>query len=101
MRNLPQLLDLIQAFSDQHPFPATLPELYEPCGYILTLGGKRSRPALLLMGHELFEDDVASALPAAWAVELFHNFSLMHDDIMDAAPLRRGEPTVHTRWNTN
>jgi geranylgeranyl diphosphate synthase type II len=74
--------------------------LYEPCEYILTLGGKRIRPALLLMGYELFRDDTATALPAAWAVELFHNFSLMHDDIMDAAPLRRGKPTVHTRWNT-
>lgn len=100
MRNLPQLLDLIQDFSTKNPFPAAPAELYEPCAYILTLGGKRIRPALLLMGYELFQDDVASALPAAWAVELFHNFSLMHDDIMDAAPLRRGKPTVHTRWNT-
>ena len=100
MRNLPQLLDLLQAFSGKNSFPASIPELYEPCDYILTLGGKRIRPALLLMGYELFKDDVSSALPAAWAVELFHNFSLMHDDIMDAAPLRRGKPTVHTRWNT-
>ncbi len=100
MRNLPQLLDLIQGFSDQNPFPESPAALYEPCGYILTLGGKRIRPALLLMGYELFGDDVDSALPAAWAVELFHNFSLMHDDIMDAAPLRRGQATVHTRWNT-
>ena len=67
---------------------------------MLTLGGKRLRPALLLMGFEVFRDDIQQALPAAWAVELFHNFTLMHDDIMDAAPLRRGNPTVHTRWNT-
>ncbi len=100
MRHLPQLLDLIQDFSEKNPFPGSPAALYEPCGYILTLGGKRIRPALLLMGYELFRDDVASALPAAWAVELFHNFSLMHDDIMDAAPLRRGQATVHTRWNT-
>lgn len=99
MRSLPQLLDLIQDYSVQNPFPAAPAELYEPCAYILTLGGKRIRPALLLMGYELFQDDVEMALPAAWAVELFHNFSLMHDDIMDAAPLRRGKPTVHTRWN--
>lgn len=99
MRSLPQLLDLIQDFSAKNPFPAAPSELYEPCTYILTLGGKRIRPALLLMAVELFEDDVAPALPAAWAVELFHNFSLMHDDIMDAAPLRRGMPSVHTRWN--
>ncbi len=100
MRQLPQLLDLIQGFADKNPFPESPAALYEPCGYILTLGGKRIRPALLLMGYELFRDDVETALPAAWAVELFHNFSLMHDDIMDAAPLRRGQATVHTRWNT-
>lgn len=100
MRNLTELLSLIQDYSAKNPFPAAPAELYEPCAYILTLGGKRIRPALLLMGYELFQNDVEKALPAAWAVELFHNFSLMHDDIMDAAPLRRGKPTVHTVWNT-
>lgn len=100
MNSLPHLLGLIQDFSQKNPFPEAPSELYEPCSYILTLGGKRIRPALLLMGYELFRDDVEAALPAAWAVELFHNFSLIHDDIMDAAPLRRGQPTVHTRWNT-
>lgn len=99
MRSLPQLLDLIQRFAQEHPFPKELPELYEPCSYILTLGGKRLRPALTLMAAELFERRAESAMPAAWAVELFHNFSLMHDDIMDAAPLRRGQPTVHHKWN--
>ena len=101
MRDLPQLLDLIASFSKESRFPATPQELYEPCNYILMLGGKRLRPALVLMGHELFLDNVEAALPAAWAVELFHNFTLMHDDIMDAAPLRRGEPTVHHKWNTS
>lgn len=100
MRDLPQLLDLIASFSTKNPFPSTPSELYQPCDYILTLGGKRLRPALVLLAHELFADDVETALPAAWSVELFHNFSLMHDDIMDAAPLRRGQPTVHHRWNT-
>ena len=100
MRDLSQLHQLIESFSQQHPFPASPVELYEPCSYILALGGKRLRPALVLMGYELFKDDVEKALPAAWAIELFHNFSLMHDDIMDAAPLRRGEPTVHHKWNT-
>ncbi len=100
MRDLQQLLDLIASFSKENPFPASPNELYAPCDYILTLGGKRLRPALVLMGYELFKHDVETALPAAWAVELFHNFSLMHDDIMDAAPLRRGQPTVHHRWNT-
>ncbi len=100
MRTLSDILLLIQDFNSKNPFPSEPSELYEPCDYILTLGGKRIRPALLLMGYELFRDDVDTALPAAWAVELFHNFSLMHDDIMDAAPLRRGMPTVHTRWST-
>ena len=100
MQTLPSLLARINDFAAKNPFPDSPGALYEPCNYILTLGGKRLRPALLLMGYELFRDDVDRALPAAWAVELFHNFSLMHDDIMDAAPLRRGQPTVHTRWNT-
>lgn len=99
MRSLSQLLDQIASFSRENPFPASPAKLYQPCDYILTLGGKRLRPALVLLGHELFRDDSEAALPAAWAVELFHNFSLMHDDIMDAAPLRRGQPTVHHKWN--
>ncbi|MFM7153249.1 MAG: polyprenyl synthetase family protein [Bacteroidota bacterium] len=99
MRTLPNLLGLIQEYQARNGFPEFPSELYEPCSYILTLGGKRIRPALLLMGYELFRDDTEKALPASWSVELFHNFSLIHDDIMDAAPLRRGKPTVHTRWN--
>ena len=100
MRTLPELLSSIHDYAGTQPFPAAPAELYEPCAYMLELGGKRLRPALLLMAYELFRDDIDQALPAAWAVELFHNFTLMHDDIMDAAPLRRGQPTVHTRWNT-
>jgi geranylgeranyl diphosphate synthase type II len=100
MHTLSQLLARITDYATTHPFPADPSELYEPCDYMLTLGGKRLRPALLLLACELFSDDLEGALPAAWAVELFHNFTLLHDDIMDAAPLRRGQPTVHTRWNT-
>jgi geranylgeranyl diphosphate synthase type II len=75
--------------------------LYEPIDYILRLGGKRMRPVLTLMTAEVFNADYAKALPAAMAVEVFHNFSLVHDDIMDDAPLRRGSPTVHEKWNIN
>jgi len=96
---LPQLLRLIQAYEAAHPFPDAPSALYEPCSYMLSLGGKRLRPAMVLMGCNLFDAGVEQALPVAWAVELFHNFTLMHDDIMDAAPLRRGQPTVHTKWN--
>jgi geranylgeranyl diphosphate synthase type II len=99
MQDLPQLLSQIQQYAGDQPFPATPPELYEPCTYMLELGGKRLRPALLLMACNMYQPEVNAALPAAWAVELFHNFTLMHDDIMDAAPLRRGKQTVHTRWN--
>ena len=75
--------------------------MYEPIHYILQLGGKRMRPILTLMSAEVFDTDYAKALPAALAVEVFHNFSLVHDDIMDAAPLRRGNVTVHEKWDIN
>ena len=75
--------------------------LYEPIHYILKLGGKRMRPVLTLMTTEIFDCDYKKSLPAALAVEVFHNFSLVHDDIMDDAPLRRGNATVHEKWNTN
>jgi geranylgeranyl diphosphate synthase type II len=75
--------------------------LYEPIDYILGLGGKRMRPVLTLMAAEVFDCDYHQALPAAMAVEVFHNFSLVHDDIMDDAPLRRGKETVHEKWNLN
>lgn len=75
--------------------------LYEPIHYIMKLGGKRMRPVLTLMSAELFDADYNLALPAALAVEVFHNFSLVHDDIMDDAPLRRGNETVHEKWDVN
>lgn len=76
-------------------------ELYEPIEYIMALGGKRMRPLLALMAAELFTDNWQKALKPAIGVEVFHNFTLMHDDIMDDAPLRRGKPTVHEKWNSN
>src|SRR6187402_3474343 len=75
--------------------------LYHPIDYILGLGGKRMRPVLTLMTSEVFDTDYKMALSAAMAVEVFHNFSLVHDDIMDDAPLRRGNETVHEKWNIN
>lgn len=75
--------------------------LYEPIRYILSLGGKRMRPVLTLMATEVFNVDCKKALNAATAVEVFHNFSLIHDDIMDDAPLRRGNQTVHEKWDIN
>lgn len=82
-------------------FPTEPANLYEPVTYFLSLGGKRVRPLLALIAADLNNKDVTKALPAAAAVELFHNFSLIHDDIMDKAPLRRGKETVHKKWNSN
>jgi geranylgeranyl diphosphate synthase type II len=76
-------------------------ELYEPIEYLMSLGGKRMRPLLTVMATNIFSDNWESAIKPALGVEVFHNFTLMHDDIMDAAPLRRGKPTVHERWNPN
>ena len=75
--------------------------LFEPVNYILDLGGKRLRPALLLMTNDLFGGDIDDAINCALAVEVFHNFTLLHDDIMDSAPIRRGSPTVHEKWGVN
>jgi geranylgeranyl diphosphate synthase, type II len=75
--------------------------LYEPIRYIMALGGKRIRPLLTLLGAQLYTDALDVALKPALAVEVFHNFTLLHDDIMDQAPLRRGQPTVHEKWNPN
>src|SRR5690348_2790723 len=74
-------------------------ELYDPISYMLSLGGKRLRPVLVLMGNDLFGGHAEDAIHAALAVELFHNFTLVHDDIMDKANIRRGQPTVHVKWN--
>lgn len=75
--------------------------LYKPISYILSLGGKKIRPVLTLMAAEIFSNNYKKALPAAYAIEMFHNFTLVHDDIMDDAPLRRGKETVHEKWNLN
>jgi geranylgeranyl diphosphate synthase, type II len=95
---------LIRTFEDYisaHQPYGSPDTLYEPVRYINELGGKRIRPVLLLMAYNLWQEDVTPALPAAMAVEYFHNFSLMHDDIMDEAPLRRGKETVHHKFGRN
>jgi geranylgeranyl diphosphate synthase type II len=87
-----------EKFDTRH-FPEQPASLYEPNEYFLGLGGKRVRPVLCLMGNELFDEIIPDAWHAATAIELFHNFTLIHDDIMDKAPLRRGKQTVHTKYN--
>ncbi|HTL83483.1 MAG TPA: polyprenyl synthetase family protein [Bacteroidia bacterium] len=81
--------------------PASPPNLYDPIRYALAPGGKRLRPLMTLLAADLFSENVSHAFPSAMAIELFHNFSLLHDDIMDNAPLRRGNPSVHVKWNAN
>lgn len=90
---------LFQKYLNENGFSQEPQELYDPVNYILSIGGKRLRPLLALMGCELFSTDMNRALPIAMAVEVFHNFTLLHDDIMDDAPLRRGKPTVHVKYN--
>ncbi|MDJ1480528.1 polyprenyl synthetase family protein [Cytophagaceae bacterium YF14B1] len=95
------ILDTLNQEISQLQYGQYPPELYEPIGYIMSLGGKRLRPVLTLLSSSLFDDNWQQFVKPAIAIEVFHNFTLMHDDIMDAAPLRRGKPTVHHKWNNN
>jgi geranylgeranyl diphosphate synthase type II len=94
-------LYLIDSFLESHSYGQQPAELYKPIDYIMSLGGKRIRPLLVLLSYGLFKTDVEKIIEPALSVEVFHNFTLMHDDIMDKAPLRRGAQTVHTKWNEN
>jgi geranylgeranyl diphosphate synthase, type II len=101
MQSFEQLSQKFALHFDQRHFPAEPASLYEPNEYFLKLGGKRIRPVLCLMGNELFDHINEDAWHAATAIELFHNFTLIHDDIMDKAPLRRGMATVHSKFGEN
>lgn len=101
MQTFNHIQQVFEQYLLNNRFPGSPRELYEPVDYILSLGGKRLRPAVLLMGHYLFDDSFEKSLPAAFAIEVFHNFTLLHDDIMDNAPLRRGKPTVHEKYSLN
>lgn len=101
MHTIPEYSSLFIAYLEQKTLSKEPRNLYEPIDYILTLGGKRLRPVLTLLAAELFDAPYEKALDAALAIEIFHNFSLVHDDIMDDAPLRRGQQTVHEKWDIN
>ena len=96
-----QLLDKVNAHIEQLDYAHEPINLYEPVKYILSLGGKRIRPAMMLMAYNMYRDDVERILDPALALEIYHNFTLLHDDLMDHADVRRGKPTVHKRWNAN
>ena len=101
MQTLSQLSAIVEAELEKLDFPEKPETLYKPIQYVMRLGGKRMRPILLLMAHQLFDDNIEKAISPALGVEIFHNFTLLHDDIMDQAPLRRGQQTVHEKWNKN
>lgn len=96
---LQQLQESYLKYLEGNPFAGQPKNLYDPMNYILALGGKRIRPLLSIIGNTSAKGDLTTALPIAHLVEVFHNFSLVHDDIMDRANVRRGQPTVHTKWD--
>ncbi|MCH6236191.1 polyprenyl synthetase family protein [Cognataquiflexum rubidum] len=96
-----KILQDLEKHIQRHSYGQSPQELYEPISYIMSLGGKRIRPLLTLMAYSLYKSDYQNIMNPASAVEVFHNFTLMHDDIMDDAPLRRGKATVHEKWNAN
>ena len=101
MKSIQELSELVSVELGDMKYPKNPSSLYEPIEYILNLGGKRMRPILVLMAYQLFDNNIGKAISPALAIEIFHNFTLLHDDIMDNAPLRRGRLTVHEKWNNN
>ncbi len=101
MFTAPQLLEIVNRHIDGLDFSRPPKGLYDPVEYVLSLGGKRIRPVLLLMAYNLYKQDVSKALPPATAIEVYHNCTLLHDDLMDRAEVRRGKPVVHKVWDDN
>lgn len=100
-KNLKEIIDTIDKAIADLNLGMDLPNLYDPIYYILSLGGKRIRPLLSILAYQLYQKGYDKVLQPSLAVEVFHNFTLMHDDIMDKAPIRRNKPTVHKKWNEN
>ena len=96
-----EILEKINSYLDNLPYTREPQSLYEPVKYALSMGGKRIRPSLMLMAYNMFKDDPESILPTACAIETYHNYTLLHDDLMDNAAMRRGMPTVHIKWDAN
>lgn len=96
-----QLLTLFNGYLDNLPYERQPQSLYAPIRYVLAIGGKRIRPVLMMLGYQLYRDDVENILPVASGIETYHNYTLLHDDLMDNAPMRRGHQTVHMRWDAN
>ena len=101
MLNSNEILGIVNDSIGRLPFDRKPQSLYEPIKYVLSLGGKRMRPVLMLLAYNLFKDDPQSILSQACGLETYHNYTLLHDDLMDRADMRRGKPTVHKKWNDN
>lgn len=101
MINADQILKLVNDYLVQLPYDRRPASLYEPIRYVLSMGGKRIRPVLMLLSYNLFKEDPETILMPACALETYHNYTLLHDDLMDNADLRRGLETVHKKWNAN
>ncbi len=101
MKTAEELLVQVNAFLDALPYNRTPKSLYEPIRYVLSMGGKRIRPVLMLLGYNLYKEDTDKILMNAIALETYHNYTLLHDDLMDQADLRRGHETVHKKWDAN
>ena len=101
MINADQILKLVNDYLVQLPYDRRPASLYEPIRYVLSMGGKRIRPVLMLLSYNLFKEDPETILMPACALETYHNYTLLHDDLMDNADLRRGHETVHKKWNAN
>lgn len=101
MKTADELLQLINRYLDSLPYDRKPASLYAPIKYVLSMGGKRIRPTLMLLAYNLFKDDPEKILSSACALETYHNYTLLHDDLMDNADMRRGQPTVHKKWNAN
>ncbi len=101
MKTSKEILGIVSRYIDSLPYDRQPQSLYDPVKYVLSAGGKRIRPSFVLMAYNIFRDDVETALPAAAALETYHNYTLLHDDLMDNADMRRGRPTVHKKWDAN
>lgn len=101
MKTSEEILRLVNDYLAQLPYEREPQSLYEPIKYVLSMGGKRVRPVLMMLAYNMYKDDPESILPSACALETYHNYTLLHDDLMDNAALRRGHETVHMKWDAN
>ena len=101
MRTSDELLKMVNDYIEDATITRQPTSLYDPIKYVLSIGGKRIRPVLLLLTYNMYRDDIERVMPTAVGLETYHNYTLLHDDLMDKADMRRGMPTVHRKWDDN